>query len=268
MIVDPDFLDHWKTRMLADLLGSEMAPLYVLRLWSHCQSRRTDRLTDCTPAQLKAICRYNGDAQRFSDAMHACRWVEHDGSDVVARGWWDANASMVANWRNGRLGGRPKGSRKKPTENPNETHGLPMDNPRQTHGEPRGEDRRGKDRIGEQDTPPADAGTPKGADGRPQKPRSFKQWTTEDLTKAVAEANSDGLLSLSEAQDFVLYWTEPTASGRPRFQLEKAWDTRRRMQTARRMVYDRQQAAPPSRYSRTTPPGLTVPLQPHEIGSL
>ena len=56
MIVDPDLFEHWRTRMLADLLGGdEMTPLYLIRLWAHCQLRRND--TFVMPAQgLKWRC--------------------------------------------------------------------------------------------------------------------------------------------------------------------------------------------------------------------
>ncbi len=41
MIIDPDFPDHWKTRMLVGALNNdETAPVYLLRLWGHCQNRR------------------------------------------------------------------------------------------------------------------------------------------------------------------------------------------------------------------------------------
>jgi hypothetical protein len=44
MIVDPDFLDHWRTRMLVDALQDECAPMYIIRVWAHCQQRRGDTL--------------------------------------------------------------------------------------------------------------------------------------------------------------------------------------------------------------------------------
>jgi hypothetical protein len=70
-------------------------------------------------------------------------------------------------------------------------------------------------------------------------PKTFKQWDREDLAKAVAEANKDGLLTPAEAKDFVGYWMEPSATGRPKMSYEKTWDTRRRMQTALRIIYSR-----------------------------
>jgi hypothetical protein len=54
----------------------------------------------------------------------------------------------------------------------------------------------------------------------------------------VQSANADDLLLPDEVADFVGYWTEPTASGKFRFTLQKAWDTRLRMKTAFRMIYE------------------------------
>jgi hypothetical protein len=76
----------------------------------------------------------------------------------------------------------------------------------------------------------------------PPKPKSFKQWTRDDLTASVQSANADDLLLPEEVDDFIEYWTEPTASGRFRLTLEKTWDTRRRMQNAVRMVYEQRRA--------------------------
>jgi len=39
-------------------------------------------------------------------------------------------------------------------------------------------------------------------------------------------------------RDFFDYWTEPTPSGKMRFQLEKAWDAKRRLTTWKRNEKD------------------------------
>lgn len=107
MIVEIDFLEHWKTRLLVRLLGTESAPLHVIRLWAHCQSRKTDRFTDWKPAVLASVCRWEGDAQVFWDAMLQtfCRM---EGGDLVAHDWAEANKSLIAAWENGGKGGRPR----------------------------------------------------------------------------------------------------------------------------------------------------------------
>lgn len=147
MIVDPDFLDHWRTRMVADILSDEMGPLYLIRLWGHCQERKADRFV--MPVRgLKAQCRFQGDAELFEKALSEAGFIQRDGDTVIVVGWAEKNASLIAAWGNGSKGGRPKN---KPAENPRETHGLPSGNPSLTHGEPiREEKRREELRGGEQ----------------------------------------------------------------------------------------------------------------------
>jgi uncharacterized phage protein (TIGR02220 family) len=152
VIVDPDFLDHWKTRMLVDSLGSdELAPIYIIRLWAHCQQRRMYVFDNLNSAALRAICRYKGDVD-FESAMTACGYVSRDESGVLeVCGWAEYNATLIANWKNGKLGGRPrkepKPAQKEPMDNPPETHGIPMANPSLTHGEPIRLDRIGEDKT-------------------------------------------------------------------------------------------------------------------------
>lgn len=152
MIVDPDFLDHWRTRMLVDALGGdEMAPMYLMRLWAHCQVRRSDHF-DMPPAGLKAQCRYAGDADLFEKALADGNFIERHGSEVEVLGWAEQNASLLAAWENGHKGGRPKKPKPNPEvievvqkdakHNPAETHGKPMANPLLTQTKPIREEKR------------------------------------------------------------------------------------------------------------------------------
>lgn len=131
MIVDPDFFDHWRTRMVVDALQDEMAPVYIMRLWAHCQTRKSDRHT-MPPAGLKAQCRAPHDAAKFEQALAEAGFVQRVGQEICVSGWAEQNASLIAAWENGGKGGRPK----KPMGNPTETHGKPSGNPAATHGEP------------------------------------------------------------------------------------------------------------------------------------
>lgn len=147
MLIDPDFLEHWRTRMLVDMLQDECAPLYIMRLWGHCQLRKNDRF-ELSPHALKAVCRYPGDADEFERVMAECGWVSREGDLIVAEGWAEHNAKLVSAWQNGGTGGRPK----KPKRNPRETQPKPTDNPRGTqsdagltHEEPIGLDRTGEE---------------------------------------------------------------------------------------------------------------------------
>lgn len=128
MIIDPDFLDHWRTGMVVDALGDPMAPMYIMRLWSHCQERKSDTFAMPTRG-LKAQCKFPGDAIAFEDALIDAGFLSRDGDIVTVCGWADKNASLIAAWENGGKGGRPR-------KNPDQTQGKPMGNPAETQREP------------------------------------------------------------------------------------------------------------------------------------
>jgi hypothetical protein len=135
VILDPDFLDHWKTRLLIDLLGGdECAPLYVIRIWGHCQSRRAVEF-GIAPIALKAICRAPHDAVAFEAAMIEAGFVERDGPTLRVPKWAEHNPKLVANWRNGGAGGRPTKGNAKPNGNPTGTQQEPNENPTGTESE-------------------------------------------------------------------------------------------------------------------------------------
>lgn len=139
MIVDPDFFDHWRTRMVADMLKDQLAPIYIMRLWAHCQNRKGD-VFEIPAAGLKALCQFPGLAQDLEDALIAAEYIARDGLTVTVTGWAEKNASLLAAWENGNKGGRPKKNQKQtdgqPMENPDETHGLAMANPSLTQTKP------------------------------------------------------------------------------------------------------------------------------------
>lgn len=152
MIVDPDFLDHWRTQMLVDMLEDPCAPQYIIRLWGHCQNRRSWIFEGMPVQAAKAICRYPGDAKEFESAMIECGFLSRDGETLTVVGWDEHNASLIANWSNGSRGGRPKGSTKETRKKP---MGKPTENP---SGNPQETDKIGCDEIG-LDKPPK---SPKG----------------------------------------------------------------------------------------------------------
>lgn len=136
MIIEPDFLDHWKTRLLMRLLDTEAAPNYVIRLWSHCQTRKTNKFPEWSPAILASVCRWPGDADQFWSAMMQT-FCRHEDGYLIAHEWDEVNASLIAAWSNGGKGGRPK----KPTGNPRVNPESNPVNPRLTHGVTDREDR-------------------------------------------------------------------------------------------------------------------------------
>jgi len=149
MIIEPDFLDHWKTRLLMRLLNTEAAPNYVIRLWSHCQTRKTNKFPEWSPAILASVCRWPGDADQFWSAMMQT-FCRHEDGYLIAHEWDEVNASLIAAWSNGGKGGRPK----KPMGNPRVNPESNPVNPRLTHGVTDREDREDKTEKIQADEPP------------------------------------------------------------------------------------------------------------------
>lgn len=148
MIVQPDFLDHWKTVLLCDLLNDQRAPIYIIRLWAHCQNRKISRFKPCSANMLKAICKAPQDAAAFFAAMFESGFVELDGEELVVHDWDDVNSSLVKSWDNGKRGGRPKKS--KPSNNPAITQPKPSDNPEPVLVNPGETDKRREDKRREE----------------------------------------------------------------------------------------------------------------------
>lgn len=132
MIVEADFLDHWKTQMLATTLNDPLAPCYLIRLWAHCQQRKEYcfEAAKLTPAILKAITRSTADQQALWDAFMEVGFLDlHADGTIEAHGFFDANSQLCVNWANGKKGGRPKKkiTPEKPSQNPSETHPEPKE---------------------------------------------------------------------------------------------------------------------------------------------
>ena len=82
------------------------------------------------------------------------------------------------------------------------------------------------------------------------KATSFKHWTKEQLKNAVAECVAAHPEFSEFAADFVDYWYEPTASGKPRLWRQDAWDTTLRLRTwAKKELGHNVAARPVSGYS-------------------
>lgn len=147
MIVQPDFADHWKTELLIRLCGTEAAVRCLLRFWSHCQNRRQWEFTNLTPEILASICRWQGEAQVFWDAMNQT-FIDRTGDTHTAHEWSEINSQLTHNWEAGKKGGRP---RKNPTETQGFSQGLPKGscrgNPTETLGVTDREEKRREDEI-------------------------------------------------------------------------------------------------------------------------
>lgn len=101
MILETDFLDHWKTRLLAELLGDEMAHTYIMRLWFHCQTRKAVYFDGMTSQILKVVCRYPGDGEKLKSAMSEAGFIVVQESAILVPKFAETNSKMVANWENG-----------------------------------------------------------------------------------------------------------------------------------------------------------------------
>lgn len=84
---------------------------------------------------------------------------------------------------------------------------------------------------------------------------SFKHWTKEQLKNAVNGCVTSHPEYSGIAADFVDYWYEPTASGKPRLWLQDAWDTCRRLRAWAKKEQGHSVAARPvSEHSATPEP--------------
>lgn len=144
MIVDPDFLDHWKTRLVVDLLGGdELAPLYILRIWGHCQARKKADGITISAAGLRALCRCTtASAEALEAALVEAGFIERDGGEIRVIDWAVRNSKLVTAWQNGAAGGRGNAKRAaqveaktEPNANRNGTEPEPTGNPTGTERE-------------------------------------------------------------------------------------------------------------------------------------
>lgn len=202
MIVDPDFFDHWRTRMVADMLGNDpMAPIYIMRLWAHCQNRKGDTF-DIPTLGIKAICQFHGDAKVLEDALMSAEYMSRDGLTVTVIGWAEKNSTLIAAWGNGHKGGRPKknpeATQTEPTENPEKTQGKPTGNPQVTQAKPIREEKRR-----EEDEPPL---SPLEG-GKPAKRKSRVPVDFEPNDTAIDKAKQLGVDVGTELPKFIDYHT-------------------------------------------------------------
>lgn len=201
MIVDPDFLDHWRTGMVIDALNDPAAPMCILRLWAHCQERKSD--TFSMPSRgLKAQCKFPGNAQAFESALIEAGFLKRDGDVITVLGWAEKNASLLAAWENGAKGGRPK-------KNQTETHGKPMGNPSVAHGQPianpdETDKRREEKRREEQ---------PKDRERSPVGSRLSADWVCPEEWLAYCRSERPELDASVVACNFADYWHGKAGAG-------------------------------------------------------
>lgn len=135
MILESNFLGHWKTVLLRALLGEDdKAPLYVLAIWLHLFAQRTDVLR-AEPEVVRAIAGYNGSktAEEFVAALVKSEYFHRVNKNLLAHEFREMNARAFAAWDNGNRGGRPR----KDDEKGISVALVPVaDNPAETQEEP------------------------------------------------------------------------------------------------------------------------------------
>lgn len=120
MIIEGDFLRHWKTRYFQALLGGDaQAPVYLLAIWLHLYDRRTDALR-ARPDVVATVAGYQGNQtpEAFVEALLEAELFTRDGDTIIAHGFKERHARSFANWENGSLGGRPRALRPRPEPEP------------------------------------------------------------------------------------------------------------------------------------------------------
>lgn len=131
MIVEADFLTHWKTRALMNALG-EGAPRYLIALWSHCQTRKAWEF-ELKPLMLAGICGFEGEPEKLWQAMLELRWIEpaEEMGWYRVHGWAEINAALVGSWAGG---SRTKGATWHPRGYPIMPENRPETAPGSTRG--------------------------------------------------------------------------------------------------------------------------------------
>ena len=149
MILDPDFLTHWKTQALIGAIGAGPALTAILGLWGHCQTRKEWEFA-LTPRMLAGICRFTGDAEMLLAEMETCGFLDKKEGTWEVHGWAEKNASLLSSWKVGKTGGRPPKNPRVSTNAENPPPSEPTDNPQQTPGVT---DKIREEKIREENTP-------------------------------------------------------------------------------------------------------------------
>ncbi len=102
MIIEMDFMGHWKTRALMAAIGRGEALQALILLWGHCQSRKAWEF-ELSPLKLAGICGFEGDATKLMETMRALQWIDpaEEAGWFRVHDWGETNASLVGKWAGG-----------------------------------------------------------------------------------------------------------------------------------------------------------------------
>lgn len=127
MNVHPGLVTHAKYKLFKrDLksLGKTDALEYLHRIWAHCQTKQLgENWGKVSPDYVESIADWDGETGKLFEilAKEFCGkpgWVHvKRNGDVIITSWNEHNEYMVNAWENGRKGGRPPGTGRKPTGN-------------------------------------------------------------------------------------------------------------------------------------------------------
>lgn len=95
MIVEPDFVHHWKTELLRSLLEEPTGEAYVIRFWSFCQLRKEWVFPELSRKMLAGIVRWQGDLDKLWDAFIRSGFLEETEEGWRAHEWDEVNSDVV-----------------------------------------------------------------------------------------------------------------------------------------------------------------------------
>ena len=147
MIVDPDFFEHWKTKALVELTKRPEAPLWIMRLWAHCQTRKSWKFK-LPPIALKAIC---GVAPEITPDQwfawcHGCGFIDGTPEKWTVHDWKKHNSGLLSRWGNGNSPKRKRNGSEREANGKRTTDSLPDRPPDGLDGSDRVEGKDGGDR--------------------------------------------------------------------------------------------------------------------------
>jgi hypothetical protein len=132
MIIQPEFLTHWKVQALSGAIGRAEALTSLLALFGHCQTSKS-YVHRFSPEKLPGICQYHGDPDHLLRTFLKLELLDLlDDGEYEVHGWAEKNASYKAAWANGAKGG----TKKNPSATPNASQGIPSATPNNPMGNP------------------------------------------------------------------------------------------------------------------------------------
>jgi hypothetical protein len=127
MNIHPTLLAHAKFKIFKrdlKLIGKHDALEYLHRLWAHCQTKQLgENWGKVSPDYVESIADWDGETGKLFEILTRkfCGkpgWVTvKKGGEVVITAWNEHNEYLINAWQNGRKGGRPTGTGRKPADN-------------------------------------------------------------------------------------------------------------------------------------------------------